>query len=166
MCLNCFTSCLINYTKMSFQEKKALATSVSAVIVGIIYYFYTFQSHAMESLNPEVDFKFWAITILLMVPAIIVTNIIVHILFGIAHNIMTKEKPDYSEDEMYRLVELKANRNSHMVFSFGFLLAMVALALGSAPWHLFNIMVMAMLTSSIVTGITHLYFYRKGISHA
>jgi hypothetical protein len=118
--------------------------------------------HPEKSLHSPTDFRFWGITILLIVPAQIVVNIVTHIIFNILNTIATREKMPSFSDELDKLVELRANRNAYTVFMIGFLLSMGTLALDMPPYVMFNALVISLFTASIVWSSSQLYFYRKG----
>ncbi|MBD80845.1 MAG: hypothetical protein CL840_18155 [Crocinitomicaceae bacterium] len=147
---------------MSFQEKKSLVTMLATVIIVGFYCIYVFGIHSEQSLNPDIDFQFWGITALLILPTIIVVNIISHILFGIFYTITANEKPTYDTDERDKLVELRSNQNSFMVFTFGYMLSMVSLALGWPAYYLFNILIISQLLSSIMWSASNFYYYKRG----
>ncbi len=147
---------------MTYQEKRSVAYLTSTLIVVVIYCIYVFYFNSERSLNPETDFKFYGITIILILPAMIIVNILTHIVFNVMHTMLTKEKGDHFEDELDKAIELRSNRNAYNTFLIGFLLSMISQALEMPPYVMFNLLVASFLSGSMVWSISHLYFYRKG----
>lgn len=148
--------------RMSYQEKRSIVYLISTLLIFGFYYIYVFQVHPQKSFGDTTDFKFWGITILLIVPAMIVVNIITHIVFNIINAIATREKIPSIEDELDKLVELRANRNAYTTFMLGFMLSMGTQALEMPPYVMFNALVISILAASIMWSSTQFYFYRKG----
>ena len=67
------------------------------------------------------------------------------------------------EDEMDKLIGLKAMRISFAVVGIGFIAALVSLVLNYSPAVMLNIMFVSFGIGSMVEGITQLYFYRRGV---
>lgn len=151
-----------NDEEMSYQEKRSIVYLVSTLLIIGFYCIYVFRMHPEKSLNPVTDFRFWGVTILLIVPAQIVTNIVTHIIFTVVNVATTCEKGPPFADELDHLVELRANRNAYTVFMIGFLLSMGTLALGMPPYIMFNALVASLFTASVVWSVSQFYFYRKG----
>lgn len=147
---------------MSYQEKRSIVYLISTFLIIGVYCIYVFQMHPDKSLGTPTDFRFWGITILLIVPAQIIVNIVTYIIFKIINTIATREQGPNFTDELDKLVEMRANQNAYLVFMFGFLLSMGSLALNMQPYVMFNILVAALFAASIVWSSSHLYFYRKG----
>lgn len=147
---------------MSYQEKRSIVYLISTLLIIGFYCIYVFQVHLEKSMNPVTDFKFWGITILLIVPAMIIVNIVTHIVFNIINILATHEKRPSISDELDNLIELRANRNAYAVFMMGFLLSMGTLVLEMPPYIMFNVLVASLFTASIVWSLSQFYFYRKG----
>jgi len=147
---------------MSYQEKRSIAFLISTLLIIGLYCIYVFIMHPQESLNPTTDFKFYGITIFLIVPTLIVANIITHIVFNIINTITTRECAPQMTDELDKLVELRVNRNAYNTFMIGFLISMVTLVLEINPYVMLNVLVASLFTASIIWSTSHLYFYRKG----
>ena len=147
---------------MSYQERRSMVYLISTLLIIGFYSVYVFHMHPDKSLNPATDFRFWGITILLIVPAQILVNIVTHIVFNIINTIATREEGPSFADELDKLVELRANRNAYAVFMIGFMLSMGALALEMPPFVMFHMLVASLFTASIVWSTSQFYFYRKG----
>lgn len=148
---------------MTYQEKKSIAFLSSTLLVVIVYCLYVFVFNADRSMGPETDFRFYGITILLIIPSMIVSSIIIHIIVGILHKVTTNEDGEMFEDEFDKAIELRANRNAYNTFMLIFLVSMASLALEYPPFVMLNILVDGMFAASLVWSISKLYFYRKGL---
>jgi hypothetical protein len=107
--------------------------------------------------------RFWAAAILILIPVSIVAKIIIAIIFNIIYRITTKEVEPSFSDELDKLIDLKATRNSHYVFTLGFLLAMGSLVLDMTPTTMFIILIFSGFLSEMASVFTTLYHYRKGV---
>lgn len=148
---------------MSYQEKKSIVSLISTLLIFGFYCMYVFQKYPAGSLDQADTFRFWGSFILILIPVTITAKIIISIVFNIIHRIATNEAEPSFADELDKLIELKATRNSHYVFTFGFLLAMGSLVMDMQPTVMFIILIGSGLVSEIVGVITQLYHHRKGV---
>ncbi|MRN52296.1 hypothetical protein [Paenibacillus monticola] len=147
---------------MSYQEKKNVVSLLSTLLIFGFYCSYVFQVH-QESTELIDNFRFWGASILILIPVSIVVKIIITIVFNIIYRITTNEiEPSFS-DELDKLIELKATRNSHYVFILGFLLSMGSLVIEMPPSTMFIILIFSGLVSEVAGVITQLYLYRRGV---
>jgi len=65
-------------------------------------------------------------------------------------------------DERDKLIDLKAIRISHWIFTTGFLLSMVSQVIGMQPWVMFITLIASGFIAGFAAEITKLYLYRKG----
>ncbi|CAM4425669.1 hypothetical protein L1N85_26580 [Paenibacillus alkaliterrae] len=148
---------------MSFQEKKNIVSLISTFLIFGCYCLYVFQKYPFGGLDQADSFSFWGSFILILIPVTIAAKIIISIVFTIIYRIATSEEEPSFADELDKLIELKATRNSHYVFVLGFLLAMGSQVLDMQPTVMFIILISSGLVSEIVGVITQLYHYRKGV---
>src|SRR5690606_22290900 len=129
-----------NEEQMSYQEKRSIVYLISTFLIVGLYFVYVFRLYPELSLNTATDFSFWGRTILLLFAALVVINIITLIVFNIINYIATKDESSCAtiEDELDRLIELRAVRNSNGVFMIGFMLSVGTLALDMPPYVMFN----------------------------
>ena len=153
-----------NEESMSYQEKRSIAYLISTLLIAGFYFLYVFAMYPEESLNPTTDFSFWGRTILLLFAALVVINIITIIIFNVINYIATRDESACAtiEDELDKLIELKASRNSNGIFMIGFMLSVGTLALDMPPYVMFNMFACSIFLSSIVWSCTQFFFYRKG----
>jgi hypothetical protein len=148
---------------MSYQEKKHIVSFVSTLLIFGFYCLYVFQKVQDTSMDTTETFHFWAAAILFLIPVSIVAKIIIAIIFNIIYRITTKEVEPSFSDELDKLIDLRATRNSHYVFTLGFLLAMVSLVMDKTPSTMFIILIFSGFLSEVAGVFTQLYHYRKGV---
>jgi hypothetical protein len=147
---------------MSYQERRAIASLISTILISTIYFIFAFQRYPVGNSYSTDVFHFWGSAILIFIPVSIVAKIVIHIQFNIIYAMATKEKEPSLSDERDRLIGLKATGNSLYVFMFGFLLAMGSLVMDMPPSVMFSILIFSVIVSEIFGDITQLYFYRRG----
>jgi hypothetical protein len=148
---------------MESKEKQILVTAISLMLIFAIYSIYVFNKYIADNFNILNDFKFWGKTFLILIPITIVSQIVIHIVFHIINKIVTNEDIPSICDERDKLIDLKALRISHWIFTMGFLLSMIALAIGMQPYVMFLTLIASGYISGIVSEIAKIYFYRKGV---
>lgn len=165
---------------MSYQEKKTIVSLVAGLLILAAYCIYVFNKIQSGTAAPD-DLKFWSTAMLVFigigVVALIVILIVFHILLSITMAVKEEmlngeyddkkiEKTlelDMVEDEMDKLIGLKAMRISYAVVGIGFIAALVSLVLNYSPAVMLNIMFFSFGIGSIMEGVTQLYFYRRGV---
>ncbi|MGF7047344.1 hypothetical protein J2T13_001849 [Paenibacillus sp. DS2015] len=148
---------------MSYQEKKNIVSLMGTLLVFVCYCLYVFERYPEATLDSTDTFRFWASVILILIPVSIVAKIIITIIFNIIYRISTNEKEPSFADELDKIIELKATRNSHYVFIIGFLLAMGSLVMNMPPYMMFIILIFSGLLSEVIGVITQIYLYRIGV---
>ncbi len=165
---------------MSYKEKKTIVSLVTGLLILATYCIYTLNKIQLGTAALD-DLKFWATTILIFigigVVALIIILIVFHILLSVT--IAVKEEIqngeyddkkiaktlelDMVEDEMDKLIGLKAMRISLAVVGIGFIAALVSLVLNYSPAVMLNILFFSFGIGSMIEGFTQLYFYRRGV---
>ena len=165
---------------MSYKEKKTIVSLVTGLLILATYCIYTLNKIQLGTAALD-DLKFWATTILIFigigVVALITILIVFHILLSVT--IAVKEEIqngeyddkkiaktlelDMVEDEMDKLIGLKAMRISLAVVGIGFIAALVSLVLNYSPAVMLNILFFSFGIGSMIEGFTQLYFYRRGV---
>jgi hypothetical protein len=164
---------------MSYQEKKAIVSVLTGILVLAAYCIYAF---GMALPAPD-DLKFWATTILIFIGIGIAASIVIQIVFHILLSIAIAVKKQVSsgkcddketekaielemvEDEMDKMIGLKSMRVSFAIAGIGFIAALVFLVLNFSAAVMLNILFFSFSIGAIIEGITQLYFYRKGVKH-
>lgn len=124
---------------------------------------YVLQSGPAPDLSTEELLKFWAKSLLILIPVSIVGKIIVHIVFSIGNAVATRDHKIPPTDERDKLIVLKSNRNASWVFGAGFFIAMTALAMDHSVTVMFVILISGGLLSEVFDNASQLYFHRRGI---
>ncbi len=149
--------------KMSYQERRTIMSMLSGIIIFVGYSLYIYQKYNDRLFGNEIDLKFWATAILMMIPVSIVARIVIHIIFSIINEVTSREKDPKITDERDKLIDLRAGRNSHYVFGLGFMLGMLSLLFEGTPTYMmFVCFVLFGFLSEMIEGITRLYYYRRG----
>ena len=145
------------------KEKRVLVTIISLILIPALYSWYVYNKYL--AVTPELlnDFTFWGKSFIKMIPIMIVSIILIHIVFAIINKIVTNEDMPTKTDEMDKLIELKTLRISSWVYSLGFVLAMASQAIGMQPWVLFVTLISSCFLGGVASGIAQIYYYKKGI---
>lgn len=148
---------------MSYQEKQSILSLVNTILILGIYSFYVYSRYIAG--NPEIiyDMKFLGKAFVILIPVTIVVQIVMHILFVIVNKIVSNEDPPKREDEMDKLIELKALRASHWVFIVGFFSAMASQAIGQPPYVMFLAFIISGFLSGMISDVAKILYYRKGV---
>jgi magnesium-transporting ATPase (P-type) len=148
---------------LTYQEKKSITTLISAVFIFVSYSLYRYVQYPEEGLELEESFRYWGSFVLILTVVSIIAHIVISIIFNIIFRITTGEKEPAFADELDKLIELKAHRNSFLLFILGFLLAMGSLATNQPLTVMFVILIACGFLSDVTGSITKLYHYRKGV---
>lgn len=148
---------------MSFQEKKIMVSIVSSILIFTLYTLYAIKNAEEGSITSDSDFHFWGSFILVLLPVSIAAKIIIHIAFVIFNKIATNEDEPSFEDELDKIIELKADRISLYVIFFGFILSMVPLVTDLPTYWTFLVLISFGFLSDLLGRIAQLYFYKKGV---
>jgi len=171
---------------MNYHEKRTIVVSLVGLSVSLTYLFYAIFK-IREGSAESLLMKFWAERILLFIGigivSVIVAMIVFHILYSISLAIKLKMenegitneaiqqrieqtiKTDTVEDEMGKLIELKAMRIGFVTAGVGFVGSLVSLLLGATPVIMINILYLSFSLGSILEGIVQIFYYRRGIRH-
>ncbi len=163
---------------MSYPEKRTIVSVVSGALLMVVYVIYAYAKLGFTNMT---DLKPWATTMLVFIGIGIVGMIIIQIVFHIllSMGIALKEKikdesiddkkiestiaSEMIEDEMDKLIELKANKIGYSFVGLGFVAGLITLAIGLPAAIMLNILFLASLLGSIVEGLIQLHYYRKGV---
>jgi hypothetical protein len=167
---------------MSHQERRIIVSLLTGIAILTAYGLNAFGRYQTGAL-PASDLKGWATTMLIFIGIGIVASIVIQIIFHILSAIgiaITKKIEDgttddmqiertidleMKEDEMDRLIELKAMRVGFFFAGIGFVAGLVALAVGAPPALMLNILFVSFSLGALLEGVTQLYFYRRGVAH-
>lgn len=167
---------------MTYKEKKVWATMFSGLVIFILYLRRALEAYRLDGQAVFQDTVFWAKTMLLYIGigviAIIVWMIVFHILLVISEQVVKEVKKAHGklveeeeedfydvEDEMDRLIGLKAGQSGYIVVGIGFVSGLISLALGMPPGIMLNIVYLSFMLGSLLEGAVKLYFYKRGVSN-
>lgn len=153
---------------MTYQENRSLTNILSTIIITGGYALIVYQRYLNGSIDTSDVFKFWAITILIFIPISIVARIIIMIIFSIANSVVQTAKGEELEnldfvDERDKLIELKATKISLIIFSLGFILALVTQAFNMNDHIFFITLVIVGVITEIASELFTIIYYRKGV---
>ena len=148
---------------LSIQEKNVLVSLVASALSYVVFGIVVWQRYQAGTYDSSEALVFWSRAILILIGLYIAVYIIAQIVFTIGNSVLTgeDETPGF-EDERDKLFDLYATRNSSAVFGIGFLLSMIALALGRPAETMIIIMFIAMVACAIIGDLTKLVLYRRG----
>ncbi|QED48001.1 hypothetical protein [Cytobacillus dafuensis] len=148
---------------MTYQEKKSIVSLISATLIFVSYCLYMYPQYPEEGLESIETFRYLGSFVLILTLVSIVAHIIISIIFNIVFRITTREKEPKFADELDKLIELKAFRNSFFVFILGFLIAMGSLIIYQPLQVMFIILIISGFISDVTGSITKFYHYRRGV---
>lgn len=148
---------------MGYREKESLVNIFSGIAITLVYAWIVYQKHLAGEFDLTQDLNIWGKVFLFFIIISVVVRVVLYIIFHIINAIATREEDVPIEDERDKLIKLKATRNSHYVFSGGFVLAIVGLSLGMAVYLIFVVFIVSALLSEVVENGSQIYYYRKGI---
>ena len=147
---------------MSYQERKTIVSMLTSIITSIFFVIYILNKYPMETLKSSDDFKHWGIIFIILIGIVIVANIFSTIVLNIHYRITTKEEEPSFLDEMDKLITLKADRISHYIFTIGFAVSMILLALGNPVYITFITIAVFGFFAEQISLIYTLLIYRRG----
>ena len=148
---------------MSYREKENIVNIFSGLFITACYSWIVYQKHLAGKFDLTEDFSQWGKIFLVFIGVSVVSRIIIYIIFHIINAIATRETDIPVEDERDKIIKLKATRNSHYVFSGGFVMAIFGLSIGMAPFYIFIFFIVSGLLSELVDNGSQIYYYRKGV---
>jgi hypothetical protein len=116
-------------------------------------------------LDQATIFRLWATVIIAGIVVTIVGTILTYIGSNVAYAIRTgKENGEpMVEDERDKVIELKGEYASYIVFSLGVFVAMLSFVFGQPSLMMFCLIVFFSLLAQVVGDISQLVRYRKGV---
>lgn len=148
---------------MTYQEKKSIVSLVSAVAIFGAYCAYMYPKYPEGGPEPNETFHYWGYFVLTLTLVSIFAHILISIIFNIVFRITTGEKEPRFEDELDKLIALKAQRNSFFIFIIGFLLAMGSLVVDQPIQVMFVILIVSGFISDVTGSVTKIYHYQRGV---
>jgi hypothetical protein len=154
---------------MFYQQKRTIASMISGILILTAYGIHAWRTFREGTVDMGNDLRYWAITMLIFIGIGIVATIVIQIIFHIINAVVNEvttgvqDEDQLVQDEMDKLVELKATRNGYVVAGLGFVSAMLTLVLRLPPGVMLNVLYLSFALGSIFEGASQLYYYRRGI---
>jgi hypothetical protein len=148
---------------MLYQDKRSLCFLFSNILISSIYILGLAHSYGARIAMDPVDRVFLASAILIYIPVQILIRLIVIIVFAIVYKMQTDETTVEIEDEMDKLVDLKATSVFFVVFVTGLILGLVSQAAGLSLRLLFLGIGATFVVSSLIGDCVTLAMYRRGV---
>ncbi|MBS4223758.1 hypothetical protein [Lederbergia citrea] len=148
---------------MTYQEKKSIVSLIGAILIFVSYCLYMYPQYPEGGLESIETFRYWGSFVLILTLVSIIAHIMISIIFNIVFRMTTREKEPRFADELDKLIELKAFRNSFFVFILGFLVAMGSLIIYQPLQVMFIILIFSGFISDVTGSITKFYHYRRGV---
>jgi hypothetical protein len=148
---------------IQYQEKRGIVFLASNAVVSALYALYIvsgFRSNLAQAADTPAS---WAAMILIFIAVQILVRIVVTIIFAIIHKIRTDEDSVDREDELDKLIGLKASRIFGDLFMAGVALALLGQVLGLPLSGLFLMIGATVLISGLSLDLCQLILYRRGI---
>ena len=160
---------------MQYTSKKTLINMGAGILLLAAYGVY-----ALGDASPAPDdIKSWALAILVYigvcVAAVIVIQILFHIAFAVGVSVKEKDRDDKTvkriiessilEDERDKLINLKSSHIGYACAGFGFVIGLIALALGITAVAALHIMAGAFALGSIIEGCVSVYYHERGVGN-
>jgi hypothetical protein len=144
---------------MSYQQQRSVATIVIGAIVVTVYFWIALNRLETVQTDAESLVRFWAASILILVPVGIVSAIATAIVAAIVYRIIAGEDPPTIEDERDRMIELKANQVSQAIFVLVFVGSMVPVVLGTSVTMMFVMLVGGGFIAHVVGEVARILMY-------
>jgi ABC-type Co2+ transport system permease subunit len=145
---------------MSYQQQRSVATIVTGAIVVAVYFWMALAR--LDGVGPSAEslVRFWAASVLILVPVGIVASIVTAIIAAIVYRVIASEDPPTIEDERDRMIELKANQVSQAIFVLAFVGSMVPIVLGASVTAMFVVLIGGGFIAHVVGEIGRILMYR------
>lgn len=148
---------------MPFQQKNLYASIFSSLLIFGIYFWRVSVLYTAGRFDGDLGNALIGKSILWLIGGGIVVHIGAMMLFSILFAIAANDpKPSFVVDERDRQFELHAVRASFYIFGAGYVVSMIALAMGGSSFLVFNMIVASMGIATMSEAFMQLYQYRRG----
>ena len=147
---------------MSYAERRVIASLVSNLLMFGGYFLAVAQMSRAGLFEGAGAGSLLGQAILVLIAGGIVLHIVVTLALNLGWAIIEgARKPSFIVDERDKLIELKGRRVSEVATGLGVVTAMTALALGQAPFLVFNLIVAAFGAGGLASDLARLRIYRQ-----
>ena len=148
---------------MSFHHKSIYVSLVNTIIVMSAYYWWVSGRYAAGVFDGPNAGSEVGKSLLILIAAGILVQIIGMILFNILQAMVTgNANPSFLVDERDRTIELKGLKVAHHLMALVFLLAIIALTMGWSIFAVFHILVGGGAVIAFAEAFTQIILYRRG----
>lgn len=176
------------WISMTYQVKRTIVTIAAGIVLLAAYLINGYLKIRSGGAASLADLGGWATTMLVFigigVGLEIVTQIVFHVVVAaggeikrqVSAELNKKLNPDggsqpcgetgseiEKEDEMDKLIGLKATKVGYAVAGFGFVASLVTLAVGLPPAVMLNTAFLTFITAGLLEGFAQLHYYRRGV---
>ena len=148
---------------MSYEEKENIVNIFSSLFISIGYALIIYQKHLQGQFDLTEDFSSWGIIFLVFMGVSMVARIIIYIIFHIINTIATGKEEKEVSDERRKLIKLKSIRNAYYAFFGGFMMAIIALAIGMPVYGIFIAFVVFSVIAELIENGSQIYYNRRGV---
>jgi len=150
---------------MSSREKHIVVTLACFSLLLGYYLVNWIRMYQTVGLDQTTIFRLWGTVIVAGIVVTIVGTILTYIGSNVAYAIRTGkgDGEPMVEDERDKLIELKGEYASYIVFSLGVFVAMLSFVFGQPALMMFSLIVFFSLLSQVVGDISQLVRYRRGV---
>lgn len=146
---------------MDYRENKNWVNMLAAILVPAIYFSFIFQNSPHDGLNTDELLKFWGKQMMIYILVAIGIRIGIEILYAVVYAAVTRESIPKT-DERDKLIELKSKNISQIIFIFGIIAGMGALAMEKSVNTFFLAFLIGGVISELVENTIQLVYYKRG----
>ena len=168
---------------MNYKVKQAWALLFTVLLVLFMYLKRVIEVYSREGITTFDNAGFWARTMLVYIGITVVVMVLFHIMLAIGATVKNKIDDEISgskennlddviddvfddgEDEMDRLINLKAGQVSHIIAGVGFVAGLITLTFDLPFGIMLNILYLSFMLGGIMDEAIKLYLYKRGVSH-
>lgn len=150
---------------MSSREKHIVVTLACFSLLLGYYLVNWIRMYQTVGLDQTTIFRLWGTVIIAGIVVTIVGTILTYIGSNVVYAIKTgrEDGEPMVEDERDKLIELKGEYASYIVFSIGVFIAMLSFVFGQPALMMFSLIVFFSLLAQVVGDISQLVRYRRGV---
>ncbi|MCO6358063.1 hypothetical protein [Roseivirga pacifica] len=146
---------------MSYHENRNLVNMAAAILVPAVYFYSRLNNVALSSMESAELLKFWGKQMMIYILVAIGIRIAIEILYAIVYSAITKESVPKT-DERDKMIELKSKNVSQVIFIFGIIGGMGALALEMSVTMFFVSFLVGGVLAELVENTIQLVYYKRG----
>lgn len=146
---------------MSYHENRNLVNMAAAILVPAVYFYSRLNNVALSSMESAELLKFWGKQMMIYILVAIGVRITIEILYAIVYSAITKESVPKT-DERDKMIELKSKNVSQVIFIFGIIGGMGALALEMSVTMFFVSFLVGGVLAELVENTIQLVYYKRG----